>query len=333
MSARRSPVKPAPAVRRFPVQRIVFLLLGLLVIFAIGLVVTSGFWANWLWFGSLGLQQVLVTRYVARWSLFLGGGLLAALFFGVNLRYAARQVAGTRVLIQGQEVLLAPRLLSLAVLACSLVVGFLLGSAAGSQWSAVLAYLNKSSFGVAEPIYNRDVAFYVFTMPLLEAARSWLLGLLILTIIAVAALAALRYSQGLAQRRFELPATMRGHLSLLGALALACLSFSYWLANYDLLFSTRGVVFGASKTDLAAQRPANYLLLGLSLLAALLLAWNAFARRLRPLISVVVVWGLASVLVGVVYPAAYQSFAVRPSELRQETPYIEHNIAMTRKAY
>src|SRR5215211_7216221 len=117
MSARRSPVKPAPAVRRFPLQRIVLLLLGLLLVFAVGLIVTSGFWANWLWFGSLGLQQVLVTRYVARWSLFLGGGLLAALFFGINLRYAARQVAGTRVLIQGQPVHLAPRFLSLTVLA------------------------------------------------------------------------------------------------------------------------------------------------------------------------------------------------------------------------
>src|SRR5215208_3343099 len=145
MSARRSTAKPAPALRRFPMRRIVLLLLGLLLIFAVGLIITSGFWANWLWFGSLGLQQVLVTRYVARWSLFLGGGLLAALFFGVNLRYAARQVAGTRVLIQGQEVLLAPRLLGLAVLAGSLVVGFLLGSAAASQWPAVLAYLNKSS--------------------------------------------------------------------------------------------------------------------------------------------------------------------------------------------
>lgn len=314
-------------------RKAILIVVGLVVVALVLTVVTAGFWVNWLWFGSLGLRSVLVTQYEARLALFAGGGLVAALFFGLNVRVAARQLLGKQVLVQGQEITLAPRLLTLAVLAGSLAVGVLLGLAAAAEWPGVLAFLHRTGFGVTEPIYHRDVGFYVFTLPLLEALRSWLLGLFILTLLAVGLFGFLAYGQNLAQRRFSLPPAVRGHLSLLGALTLALLAFSYWLANFDLLYSTRGVAFGVGRTDDVVQRPANYILLGLSLLVALLLAWNAFARRLRPLISAVVVWAIAAVVVGVLIPAGYQSTYVKPSELRQETPYILNNIALTRKAY
>ena len=314
-------------------RRIVVVVVGLLIVAALALVLTASFWANWFWFGSLGLRQVLLTRYTAQWALFGGGGLLAALFFGLNVRYAARQLRGAPVTVQGQQVMLAPRLVTAATTLGALVVGGLLGSAAAGSWPIVLNYLNRTPFGITEPIYGRDAAFYVFTIPLLNAARSWVLGLLILTLIAVGALGFLRYSQGALQRQFQLPRDLRGHLSILGALTLALFSFSYWLANFNLLYSTRGYVFGAGRTDIVAQRPANYILLVLSALAALLLAWNAFARRLRPLVVTLGVWGAAALLIGVLLPGAYQSFFVRPNELRQETPYIENNIRLTRQAY
>ncbi len=314
-------------------RRVVFGILGIAVVLLVLTILTAGFWVNWLWFGSLGLGSVLTTRYLAQAALFAGGTLLAGLFFGLNIRYAGRRLLGTPVVVQGQELVLAPRLISLAALAGGLAIGLLFGSGASSNWGTVLGFLNRTDFGVTEPIYNRDAGFYVFTVPLLDAIRSWFLGLFILTLMAVGALAFLRYTQGLTQRQFTLPHDVRGHLSLLGALTLGLFSFSYWLANYDLLYSERGVVFGASRTDLFAQRPANFILLGLSALAALLLLWNIFARRIRPLLITVSVWAAAAVVIGVFFPAAYQSFFVRPSEYRQEQPFIENNIALTRRAY
>jgi uncharacterized membrane protein (UPF0182 family) len=296
-------------------------------------VATASFWTNWLWFGSLGLRSVLLTRYTAQAALFLGGALIAGLFFGLNLRQAGRQLLGAPVNVQGQQVMLAPRLVGLASLAGALVIGFIFGSGAASNWSVILRFLNRTSFGVTEPIYGRDASFYVFTLPLLDAARSWLLGLFILTLAAVAGLAFLRYSSGVARGQFSLPHDSRAHLSLLGALTLALFSFSYWLANFNLLYSERGAVSGAGRTDLFAQRPANYILLVLSAIAALLLLWNIFARRIRPLLITVGAWAVAAVVVGVLFPAAYQSFFVRPSEFRQERPYIENNIRLTRQAY
>ncbi|MFN8512112.1 MAG: UPF0182 family protein [Chloroflexia bacterium] len=314
-------------------RRPLFVVLGIIAVAAILLFVTSGFWVNWLWFDSLGLRSLLMTRYVAQWSLFLGAFVVAGLFFGLNIRYAGRKLLGAPVEVQGQQVVLAPRLISLVSLVAGIVVGVLMASTAAGNWFTVLSYLNRTDFGVSEPIYGRDAGFYIFTMPLLEAARSWLLGLLILTLLAVAGLAFLRYTQGVARRQFTLPQDVRGHLSLLGALTLALFSFSYWLANFDLMFSGNGNVYGVGRTDYAAQRPANYILLGLSLLAALFLAWNAFARRLRPLLITVGVWLVAALVVGILFPAGYQQFFVRPNELGQERPYILNNIGLTRQAF
>lgn len=314
-------------------RRPLIVVLGIVAAVVVLTIATAGFWVNWLWFDSLGLSSILVTRYVAQWSLFLGAFAVAGLFFGLNIRYAGRKLLGAPVEVQGQQVMLAPRLVSVAALLAGIAVGLLMASAAAGNWLVVLRFLNQADFGTVEPIYNRDAAFYVFTLPLLDAARGWLLGLLILTLLAVAGLAFLRYTQGVARRQFALPPDVRGHLSLLGALTLAVFSFSYWLANFDLMFSGLGNVYGVGRADLAAQRPANYLLLGISLLAALLLAWNAFARHIRPLLITVGVWVVAALVVGVFFPLGYQQFFVRPNELQQERPYFANNIALTRKAF
>lgn len=314
-------------------QRTVLSVVGVVAVLLAVMVLSASFWINWLWFGSLDLHSVLLTRYTAQGALFAGGAILAGLFFGLNVRYAGRQLLGAPVVAQGREVTLAPRLIDFVSLIGALIIGFLFGAGASDRWDMVLRFLNRTDFGITEPIYNRDAAFYVFTLPLLDTARSWAIGLLVLTLATVGGLAGLRYSQMVLRRQFTLPRELRGHLSLLGALLLALFSFSYWLANFDLLYSERGAVSGAGRTDLFAQRPANYLLMGLSALAALLLLWNIFARRLRPLLATVGVWGVAALVIGVLFPAAYQSFFVRPNEYRQEQPYIDNNIRLTRQAY
>lgn len=314
-------------------RRIPYIVLGLIVVAGVLTFLTSGFWVNWLWFDSLGLRSLLVTRYVAQWALFIGGFVIAGGFFAMNVRYAGRKLVSVPVEVDGQKMEVSPRAINIAAQIAGVAVGLLMASAAAGNWFTVLRYLNQNEFGISEPIFGRDASFYIFTLPVLEAVRSWLLGLFILTLLAVGGLAFLRYSQGVARRQFTLPQDVRGHLSLLGALTLAIFSFSYWLANFDMLLSGAGSVYGVGRTDDAAQRPANYILLGLSLLAALLLAWNAFAQRLRPLLVTVSVWLVAALGVGILYPAAYQQFFVRPNELAQERPYITNNIDLTRRAF
>ena len=314
-------------------RRSILIPVGIVIAVLVLAFATAGFWVNWLWFDSLGLRSILMTRYVAQWSLFGGAFVIAGGFFALNVRFAGRKLGSVPVEVQGEKVEVSSRLINLVAQLAGVVVGLIMASTAASSWATVLAFSNQVDFGITEPIFGRDAAFYVFTLPLLAAVRSWVLGLLILTLMAVGGLAFLRYTQGVARREFILPQDVRGHLSLLGALTLAVFSFSYWLANFDLMFTGIGTVYGVGRSDYAAQRPANYILLGLSLLCALLLAWNAFAQRLRPLLVTAGVWLVAVLVIGILYPAGYQQFFVRPNELQQERPYLANNIELTRKAF
>lgn len=95
-------------------RRAVFIAVGVLAAILVILVLSASFWVNWLWFGSLDLRGVLLTRYTTQAALFAGGALISGLFFALNVRYAGRQLIGSPVGAQGRQVVLAPRLVTLA---------------------------------------------------------------------------------------------------------------------------------------------------------------------------------------------------------------------------
>ena len=119
---------------------------------------------------------------------------------------------------------------------------------------------------------------------------------------------------------------------LLG-LIVALKAWGYWLDKYQLLFSPRGVVAGASYTDVKAQLPALELLFFVALICAAM--FFVGARRgglLIPVISIVLLAGV-SLIVGGIIPAVFQRFRVEPQELARERPYIARNIDATNKSF
>ena len=102
---------------------------------------------------------------------------------------------------------------------------------------------------------------------------------------------------------------------------------------YDLLYSPRGVVFGASYTDVHASWPALWVLLGVSVLTALFCLMAIAQGTLRYPILGIVGLAIVGILGGKVYPEIVQRFSVAPNEIKKETPYIERNIKFTRKGY
>jgi uncharacterized membrane protein (UPF0182 family) len=124
-----------------------------------------------------------------------------------------------------------------------------------------------------------------------------------------------------------------GHGSVLLGCLFAVKAWSYGLDRYLLLYGDNGVVVGASYTDVHVVLPVLWLLIVLSIVAALA-TWANLRLRARwlPVTAMVLVFGGSLLLSGVV-PALFQRLFVRPSELQLEKPYIEHNIALTRQAY
>lgn len=304
---------------------------GALALLVVLLLITAGFWANLWWFSSLGFRNVLVTRYVATIVSFLVGFVIAAIFIGLNLVVALRSDGGLGLTVG--DVQMGRRLSLVALVGTTIALSGLFAISVASEWELFLRFLNRTSFGVTDPQFHQDVSFYVFTLPVLAFWRSWAMSLIILTAIAVGAVYAAKLGADLAAGRFHLPPHTRTHLSLLGFFFLVGMALGYWLDTRELVYSTRGVVEGASFTDVNAQIPANYILLGISLVAAVLLGINAFRRQLPLFVGTLGVWAVAAVLIGSGYPAAVQSVSVRPNELGKERPYIDRNIAMTRRAF
>lgn len=311
--------------------------IGLVLVVLLSALGLARFYTDVLWFNEVGVQEVLWRSLGAQFGLGLAVGLAMAALVFINLWVASR-LAPAYVPLRGDEpweryrVLLAPRLGHLRLWA-SLGIGVLAGIAASTAWQRYLLWANAVDFGVADPQFGRDVGFYVFALPFYKAVSGWLWFGLFVSVLAAGALHLL---QGSIQPRFGLagvrPAAL-AHLSVLfGGLALVK-AWQYHLGTFELNFSPRGTVTGASYTDVHAQLPALRLLMVISMISALLFVINIWYRRLALPLAAVGIWVLTAVLAGGVWPWWVQRFSVEPQEPQRERPFIERNIAATRSAF
>ena len=288
-----------------------------------------GFYTDWLWYDSLFLTSVFFTRIGASLGLFAAGALAFWLIFVINVllvrRLNPQGLADTPVIeaIQAIGVRLTP-----VVLLVGAFFAFFMGTGASSAWEELLLYFNQQPFGLTDPIFERDVSFFLFTLPIWQFLRGWLMTTLVITLIATG------LASGIGWRGWSAPASVRAHLSVLGALILLLIAWQYRLDALELVYSRRGAVFGAGYTDVNAQLPAYTILVFVTIIAAVLLLVNVFLQQAwRAIVVVLVGWIAISALAGNIYPNLVQRFQVNPNEFTREREYIAHNIDFTRVAY
>ncbi|MDX1674776.1 MAG: UPF0182 family protein, partial [Longimicrobiales bacterium] len=178
----------------------------------------QGFWADWLWFSSVGHEDVLITTTVAEVVLYVVG-LLGFLALAVpNLYFAWRATASTPALAEGlsvQDYGFVRKLLGRTAAGLVVVLGLLLASHPAAEWETVLLFLNRVPFGEAEPIFGLDFGFFIFTLPALELVRLWLFS----AIAAVALVVGLFYyvTGRIRDDHFSFSGPARTQLVLLGA--------------------------------------------------------------------------------------------------------------------
>ena len=288
-----------------------------------------GFYTDWLWYDSLTLTSVFFTRIGASLGLFAAGALAFWLVFVFNVllvrRLNPQGLADTPVTeaIQAVGVRTTP-----IVLLVGAFFAFFMGTGASSAWEELLLYFNQQPFGLTDPIFGRDVSFFLFTLPIWQFLRGWLMTTLVITLIATG------LASGIGWRGWSAPAPVRAHLSCLGALILLLIAWQYRLDALELVYSNRGAVFGAGYTDVNAQLPAFNILVFVTIFAALLLLVNVFLQQAwRAIVVVLVGWIAVSALAGNIYPNLVQRFQVNPNEFTREREFISYNIDFTRAAY
>jgi uncharacterized membrane protein (UPF0182 family) len=330
-----------------------FGLIGLAILALLLVPLGLDLWLDARWFAAQGLSEVFMLRFRTEVGLGIVAAIAAGVFAAANLSLAAWQLR--RVASKEDRDSRGMSSVVAAVPLLSILAGLVFGLAALGQWQTLLGYQAQAPFGQTDPTFDQDISFYVWTLPLLSAVRGWLAALLIVVAIA----AALVYALGVFSieppitmarpypliarervlRHHPLLASGVRHVAALAAAFLLLIAASYWLNNWELVYSARGVVFGASATDMHAVYPANLIMAGVAVVLAgfllLLVARPSTGTSTGFLVAaaaVPIVWiGLGFVL-GEVWPGLYEQIAVRPNQLAAERPYIDNNIASTRQA-
>jgi hypothetical protein len=137
----------------------------------------------------------------------------------------------------------------------------------------------------------------------------------------------------LQRRRFDSARPVLAHVGGLLIAILGLFAWGYRLGIWELVFSERGVVFGASYADMHAKLPAQWILLGVVLVLIGIILISLLRRKLRWPLYGIGAWIVAAIIVGAIFPSAVQRFQVQPNELVKERPYIEYNIQFTREAF
>ncbi len=295
--------------------------------------------ADWLWFREVGYTTVFSVRLMAQIQ---ASALFAVGFFCVlaaNLFLAVRLSRRSDVFIRGNVIqipfaVMDDAKLNRLILITSLVLSAFAWMYGASQWDNLMRFSHGALFRLSDPLFNRDISFYVFQLPFLKQVYGWTLTLLILTLLATAALYLARGAF-----TFTPPATFQStvnaqrHLFLLIALLFLLASAGFWLDLSDLLVVKRGVVYGAGYTDVTTQVGVLYLLMSLGILAGLSFIVLIFRRDWRIPALIVLAFLLALFIGRSAYPEFIQRFKVIPNEIVLEKPYLERNIRFTRLAY
>jgi len=302
----------------------------------------SGFFVDMLWFREVGFSGVFWGVLRTKVLLALAFGLLFFAILYANLLIVRRLTPRFRPLTLEQEILDRYRMAAEPYLrwllpAFALVVAFFVGLGVTSQWRTFLLWRNAAGveFGAPDPVLGRDAGFYIFSLPWLEFVQGWLfsalVGVMIITALAHYLWGGIRpQAQGLGEK---VTPQVKAHLSVLLGLILLVKAWGYYLGTFDLLNSRRGVVAGASYTDVNAQLPALRILIFIAIACAVLFFVNIRLRGWALPVIAVGLLALVSIVAGAAYPAFVQRFRVAPQELQRERPYIERNIEATQGAF
>ena len=309
-----------------------------LTILAVVLVSLSGFYVDYLWFRSVDYSSVWTTLLVTRATLFFAFGLVTSLVIVANIivAYKRRPIyVPTTVEADNLERYRAQiePIRKIAIVGIFLAIFYFAGSAGSQFWESWLLYRNATPFGVLDPQFNRDISFFMFTLPFWQALVGWAISTLILATIAATVVHYIYGGIRPQVREDRTTVTARVQLSILLGAIVAIKAIAYWLDRFALATSDEGIITGLTYTDVNAVLPAKSILTGIAIICSLLFFANIIRRSWVLPAAGLALLGISSFLISGVYPALIQQFQVKPSESAKESPYIQRNIESTRAAY
>lgn len=306
----------------------------------------SSYLIDYQWFSEVGYKEVFFKKLFTQFQIFIPSFLvLFALLYVYMNSINKYSIKNSGIVLSSSEKKVRSRVFLFTSLGFSLLFSLIFVS---EIWYDLLIFLNRTPFGLNDPIFNKDIGFYMFTIPFLYkiynsifilifavALITFLLGMFNFFTTKIPEepidtnVKTIRSSKDIYRRIIN---TASKQLLILAGLFFITLAFGFYLRIYELLYSPSGVAFGASYTDMVVRLPSYYLYMGICIITAVILIIPRRRKSVKLalfgpllLVAVMVVSGIASVVV--------QNMIVAPNEIVKEEKYLQNNIDYTRYAY
>ncbi len=320
-------------------------IVGIIIILILSISGLVGLYTDYLWFDAMGFSQIFLIGFFSKIKLFFAAAIFFFLFAAVNLWISSKFTDVKKSVVSFKTKL------SIVV-----VLSFIIGLITSSGWLKVLQYLNQTPFNIPDPIFMKDVSFYIFSLPFYSLAWTFLMGCVIVTTILVL----LDYLQSFfdikqifkqnvtpAAPTFDLKSVFlkikskaMTHLGILASLIFVLLAVMHYLSRFSIMYSKQGIVVGAGYSDVVAFLPIVKAMMVLAIIvAALLLLWAFYIskqprlKKRHILLYGIIIYILFGFVGPTLIPGIVQVLKVSPNEINLEKPYIENNIKFTKMAY
>lgn len=335
MSPKKTPGAQIPPLRRA---------MGV-ILFISALVLLMTLWrgiemiTDWFWFQEVGYEKIFSVTVLTQLKVAaIFGGAFFVIFY-LNLFLANRYSTRGYWVDRSDPVQIPPweigdQPIGLLILLGSVLFSVFAAFRGSTHWETYLRFFNPTPFGITDPLFDRDIGFYIFQFPFLQHIYGWLMTVLGITLAATAFLyLARRAFQVIPPYTVRIAPAARKHLAILVAALFFVGTWGAWLELSDLLFTKRGVVFGPGYTDVTTQLWVLKILMGVTIVCGLAFLSLVFRLDWRPPALMTAVFVGVLVIGAGIYPSLVQRFKVLPNEIVLETPYLERNIKYTRMAY
>ena len=294
---------------------------------------------DWFWFQEVGYQNIFYITILTKLKMAALFGIVFFAIFFTNLFLAVRFSSRVFVIKDDDTIQVSPggvnnKTLQILIAAASVIFAFFAASSGTFQWENFLLFTNASSFGISDPVFHKDIGFYIFQLPFLKHVYGWLFFILMFTMAATGVIYFIRRAFSfIPPRTWRISPQARMHLAVLTAILFFWGTFGAWLELNEILFAKRGVVFGPGYTEVTTQVWVLKSLMVVTILCGLSIIYYTFRPDWRVPAAAVSVFFLIIIFGRSVYPALIQKFKVIPNEIVLEMPYLEQNIKYTRMAY
>jgi len=298
------------------------------------------FFVDFWWFDSLGYKGFFIQRLLYRYAVFSGVAILFFFIFIINFKLASRLFSNKTEEKNEKQ---PGRLMKLVktgsgklYIPVSLILALLIAIPFYEEWEKALLFFFGQKTGVSDPLFGKDIGYYLFSYPIYTLVQNELFTAFLLLFLIIALLYFFE-SRLTASNGRKMTGGAKTHTAILFAVTTALLMWGYILKRYALLYTTshEPLFFGPGISEMWITLP--FIWMASVFLAATSFALIIYTTRKKGLKTVIftiagfltAIWGIHSKYI----PELADKYYIKPNEMTREKPYMKANINATLNAY